>query len=90
MSDDAITLGTVLVARVPLYGSKDVGRGFCNKLRDAEIIWPCGCKTYCAQVVGDILWGSKPGYEYLVAGLLEKYKLQNVEMEVLSRCRERN
>ena len=77
---------TIVVARVPIYGTCDAGRGFWKKLR--HDILSTGLKenaviralyvyqengepkSMLATHVDDMLWATKPGYEDRVQQLL--------------------
>lgn len=95
LQDDDITADTMLVARAPIYGKKDAGRGFWKMLRSD--IFGAGLKEivvmralYFEQADGDVKvtmvthvddagWASKPSYEHMVDGLLEMNQLKKIE-----------
>jgi len=92
----------MIVARVPIYGTKDAGRGFWRQLR--EDILATGLREnaimkalYHMQVDGqvvfmlathvdDMLWASAPGYEHIADRLLEKFSIKKVEEGTFRFC----
>ena len=92
--DADITADTMFVARVPIYGTCDAGRGFLKKLR--HDILSTGLKenaviralyiyqedgepkSMLATHVDDMLWATKPGYEDRVQQLLDRYTMKTV------------
>ena len=80
--EEGIEEGTVIAARVPIYGTKDAGRGFWLKLKEAVIeqgytlnmILPTmftlrkesKIVSVLSSNVDDLLYGSLPGHEEAV------------------------
>ena len=76
------TNGAAILARAPIYGTRDGGRGFWRKLR--KVIMQAGMDTvagvksiYSLHVDGDVkvmmgthvddlIWACKPGYERVI------------------------
>ena len=100
--DVDISADTMFVARVPIYGTCDAGRGFWKKLRhdilstglkeNAVIRALCifqedgEPKSMLATHVDDILWATKPGYEDRVQQLLDRYTIKTVESGTFRFC----
>jgi hypothetical protein len=95
LQDPDVDADTMIVARVPIYGTKDAGRGFWRQLR--EDILATGLREnaimkalYHMQVDGkivfmlathvdDMLWASAPGYEHIAERLLNRFSIKKVE-----------
>ena len=91
---------TMFVARVPIYGTCDAGRGFWKKLR--HDILSTGLKenaviralymyqedgepkSMLATHVDDMLWATKSGYEDRVQQLLDRYTIKTVGIRYVS------
>ena len=91
-----------LVARVPIYGTRDAGRGFWKKLR--EVILKCGMTenqvlkaTYSIEENGkilailgthvdDILWATVPEKQHVIDAILEKFKCGTQEKRNFRYC----
>ena len=92
----------MFVARVPIYGTCDAGRGFWKKLR--HDILSTGLKvnaviralymyqedgepkSMLATHVDDMLWATKSGYEDRVQQLLDRYTIKTVESGTFRFC----
>ena len=90
------------MARVPIYGTVDAGRGFWKELREDIIAtglkenaiiraWyhyeeDGEVKVMLATHVDDLLWACKPGYEHIVQGLLDKYTLKTIDQGAFRFC----
>ena len=97
-----ISTDTMFVARVPIYGTCDAGRGFWKKLR--HDILSTGLKenaviralyiyqedgepkSMLATHVDDMLWATKSGYEDRVQQLLDRYTIKTVESGTFRFC----
>ena len=97
-----VSADTMFVARVPIYGTCDAGRGFWKKLR--HDILSTGLKENAviralyiyqedgelklmlATHVDDMLWASKSGYEDRVQQLLDRYTIKTVESGTFRFC----
>ena len=100
--DVDISADTMFVARVPIYGTCDAGRGFWKKLRhdilstglkeNAVIRALCiyqedgEPKSMLATHVGDMLWATKPEYDDRVQQLLDRYTIKTVESGAFRFC----
>ena len=100
--DADISADTMFVARVPIYGTCDAGRGFWKKLRNdilgtglkenavLRALYICQeggePKAMVATHVNDMLWATKPGYEDRIQQLLDHYTLKTVESSTLRLC----
>lgn len=91
-----------ILARVPIYGTKDAGRRFWKRLR--EVIRSSGLKPnrqikalYSFEVDGDVkcmlathvddlLWSAKPGYEYLMEKVLKEFDVRKVDESEFRFC----
>ena len=100
--DVDIGADTMFVARVPIYGTCDAGRGFWKKLR--HDILSTGLKenaviralyiyqedgepkSMLATHVDDKLWATKPGYEDRVQQLLDRDTIKTVESGTFRFC----
>ena len=100
--DADISADTMFVARVPVNGTCDVGRGFRKKLR--HDILGAGLKenavlrarhknqeggepeAMLATYVDDMLWAMKPGYEDRVQQLLDRYTMKTVGSGTVRFC----
>ena len=100
--DVDVSADTMFVARVPIYGTCDAGRGFWKKLR--HDIVSTGLKenaviralyiyqedgepkSMLATHVDDMLWATKPGYEDRVLQLLDRYTIKTVESGTFRFC----
>ena len=100
--DVDISADTMFVARVPIYGTCDAGRGFWKKLR--HDILSTGLKenaviralyiyqedgepkSMLATHVDDMLWATKPGYEDRVQQLRDRYTIKTVESGTFRFC----
>ena len=100
--DVDVSADTMFVARVPIYGTCDAGRGFWKKLR--HDIVSTGLKenaviralyiyqedgepkSMLATHVDDMLWATKPGYEDRVQQLLDRYTIKTVESGTFRFC----
>ena len=100
--DVDVSADTMFVARVPIYGTCDAGRGFWKKLR--HDILSTGLKENAviralyiyqedgepklmlATHVDDMLWATKSGYEDRVQQLLDRYTIKTVESGTFRFC----
>ena len=100
--DVDVSADTMFVARVPIYGTCDAGRGFWKKLR--HDILSTGLKenaviralyiyqedgepkSMLATHVDDMLWATKSGYEDRVQQLLDRYTIKTVESGTFRFC----
>ena len=100
--DVEISADTMFVARVPIYGTCDAGRGFWKKLR--HDILSTGLKenaviralyiyqedgepkSMLATHVDDMLWATKPGYEDRVQQLPDRCTMKMVESGTFRFC----
>ena len=100
--DVDISADTMFVARVPIYGTCDAGRGFWKKLR--HDILSTGLKenaviralyiyqedgepkSMLATHVDDTLWATKSGYEDRVQQILDRYMIKTVESGTFRTC----
>ena len=100
--DVDINADTMFVARVPIYGACDAGRGFWKKLR--HDILSTGLKekaviralyiyqedgqpkSMLATHVNDMLWATKRGYEDRVRQRLDRYTIKTVESGAFRFC----
>ena len=100
--DVDISADTMFVARVPIYGTCDAGRGFWKKLR--HDILSTGLrengviralyiyqedgelKSMLATHVDDMLRATKSGYEDRVPQLLDRYTIKTVESGTFRFC----
>ena len=100
--DVGISADTMFVARVPIYGTCDAGRGFWKKLRhdilsnglkENAVIRALYIyqedgepKSMLATHVDDMLWATKPGYEDRVQQLLDRDTIKMVESGTCRFC----
>ena len=92
--EEGIEEGTVLAARVPIYGTKDAGRGFCLKLKEvarakghtAKKIQPTiftlvkdgKIRVVMSSNVDDLLYGSLPEAEHEMKEILAEFQVKQV------------
>ena len=99
--DADTSANTMFVARVPIYGTCDAGRGFWKKfrhdilstgfkenvIRALYIYQEDGeSKSMLAAHVDDMLWATKYGYENRVQQLLDRYTIKTVESGTFRFC----
>ena len=99
--DVDISADTMFVARVPIYGTCDAGRGSWKKLRQTfsaldrkKIQSSEHCiyqedgepKSMLATHVDDMLWATKPGYEDREQQLPDRYTIKTVESGTFRFC----
>ena len=90
--EEGIEEGTVIAARVPIYGTKDAGRGFWLRLK--EVVTEQGCVlnmilptmftlrekgkivSALSSNVDDLLYGSLPGYEKAIQKILDTFDVK--------------
>ena len=90
--EEGIEEGSVLAARVPIYGTKDAGRGFWLRLKEVatengyilnKILPTMFSLRDNGKIVGvmssnvdDLLYGSLPGYEQTINDLLDTFSVR--------------
>ena len=100
--DIDISADTMFVARVPIYGTCDAGRGFwlflrrdilSSGLKENAVIRALYIfqedgepKSMLATHVDDMLWATKLGYEDRVHRLLDSYTIKTVESGTFRFC----
>ena len=93
LPDDEIPDGAMMLARVPIYGTKDAGRRFWLKLRGTITNIGLTQNSQCPALftysedgdvklmmgthVDDILFACKPGYENFVKRLQEAFQVED-------------
>ena len=84
-----------LVARVPIYGLKDSGRGFWKELREQILETGCKANKYIkalysyhekgdlkvmiATHVDDLMYACKPGYEHIIQKVLDRFEVRETQ-----------
>ena len=102
LPDVATNDNTAMIARVPIYGLKDSGRGFWKELR--EVIISTGMKanryikalyTYqekddikvmLATHVDDLMYACKAGYEHIVQKILDRFEVRETQTGNIRFC----
>ena len=92
--EEGIEEGTIIAARVPIYGTKDAGRGFWLKLK--EVVLSRGYKTnkilptmftlvkdgkiraVMSSNVDDLLYGSRPGFDAEIRENLDEFQVKQI------------
>jgi hypothetical protein len=90
--EEGIAEGDVLAARVPIYGTKDAGRGFWLRLKEVvmengyalnQILPTMFVLRHMGRIVGtmssnvdDLLYGSLPEYEQVMNNILDEFSVK--------------
>lgn len=79
ISDPAVKPGDVFLARVPIYETKNAGRGLWNKIRKLFVrdglTENCVYSEIYAYVVDDLFWVCEQEAEWLIDKLKLEFKL---------------
>ena len=94
--------GTHLLARVPIYGTRDAGRGFWKKLRRTLVSTGLkenhimkalysyekegGVKIILGTHVDDLLWANKPEAQHIVDKILKEFQCGKIEERAFRYC----
>ena len=100
--EEGVYEGDVLAARVPIYGTKDAGRGFWTQLKDVVLENGYTLNTILPTVftlrekgkivgvmssnVDDLLFGSKPEHEHVMDKILDKFSVRERNLPPFRFC----